>query len=257
MKHAITAVLAVGLMLALAGAAQAAVTETAYWSFGDNDAGATLGATVNAVTKDSLAGADGTYDIAKLQDTPTYVDTTTLAGGTYGKGIQFNGGNWSAAMLGAISSGNMGLQMKIYLPSAMDGRLGSFYGSVSLDASDTFSVYYNNGDFGYFRNVPYAMGEWHDLAIITNGGEADVYVDGIYNQQGWFANWGATMNWGDKGDFAVGEARMFTYDGAFDSADLSADWVKSAGPGPDMPEPATMSLLLIGGAAALIRRRKA
>ena len=267
MQKTITVVLAVGLMLALAGAAQATVTNVAYWTFGDLD-GKTNGesAVSGTLTSDSL----DQVPLKVNANGVSYVDTGTPQGigihTTQGNGWPGDPNNtgylcttaWPGSYL---SSDNWGLQGKLKFDSAASYHEFWLWGERNRNQPWPHGAWqagkiicYIEGSATYEDTAlrVYNQEEWYDVAMIQSGSASKFFVNGVLSWQG-TTNSGTqhTLFFSQNLSATWAEARLFTWSGGVDDVTLAdinaAGWA--------IPEPATMSFLVLGGLSLLLRKR--
>lgn len=150
---------------------------------------------------------------------------------------EFNatGGAWQFTTMQFIPNGSTGQNFFLLLNEYNDG--GPYDWSVQLNYNlDTGQVI---SDFGGGVSLPIKYGQWAELKfdIDLDANTVDEYYDG---------NWLATHEWDDDGSNTFGAIDLFGNGASpiyYDNINL-------------VPEPATLSLVAMGGLGALLRRRR-
>jgi len=170
---------------------------------------------------------------------------------------------WNVLEQGASWSFSMWINNTAHADRALFGWQNYTTGTnVGLSVTNHYAQNINYGN-GYAQgrvvmNPPMYDGQWHMYTVVGSGSQMLVYVDGNL--------WATKGNvlWGSSGyDTMIGGSGYGAYSGTGKIDDLGI-WRRALSPAeitelfgaPVIPEPATMSLLAIGGLAALVRRRR-
>jgi len=232
-RTTIAMLLAVGTFLALAGAAEATVTDVGLYRLGEDDAGAVAGGLGNNPT----TAAVGTN--ATRYGDPTYSANTPGAASTLSMDFDDVGDHYRAPVYD-LGTNNWGMEAWVYSTDAgnngwafSNGRhlIGQFFGNFK---------WHRNGQ-GDVANVPVAPNAWHHMALVRDGGTLTAYFDGVpvtttNRTDTW--DWGFAIGARPGGDELwegqVDHVRLFTFaPGQFNPAtDLTLDMSGGSPPPP-------------------------
>jgi len=175
------AILAVALLLlALAPAARATVTNLAYWRLGENDPGAVNGGAASSTTN-LLGGA------LNLVGSPAYTnDVSTVAAAQVGStlGLRFGGSNYGTNALVSTLTNNFGLELWVRPDSASGTQCLGYNGNSGVNG---WGLYIHGGQFkGLFGGVslfavtgaPVTANVWTHVALVRDNGTNVLYVNG-------------------------------------------------------------------------------
>jgi hypothetical protein len=261
-------VLAIGVLLAAAGSAQAALIS--YWNF--NEGSGTVANDFNTVNANNgtLQGSGGLL--------PLWVAGHTGLAGDYA--LQFNDSTWNRKVWvkvldsASLHIGNVDhkpftvaswvFDMEGYYAYIFDcnGRKWFLQGGADT-GGDAYFYSDPKGAFNTNFNAGYGTWKWAHLAVTYDGTTVRTYIDGV--AKGTKACTDAFATWGDLylGDKSGGPARWDVWGGylddmvIFDECVAPADIGKVMGGTYDgMPEPATLVLLGLGVGGMLLRRRR-
>ncbi|MCE5325553.1 MAG: PEP-CTERM sorting domain-containing protein [Planctomycetaceae bacterium] len=262
MKHSALAILALASIVMFAATAQAAVTTVALYHCGEDGDNPAVSLIAAAGTDAALVHSSG--------GTRTIETGTTGAMGST-KYLKTYRSDWSPGI--AYLSGqstNWGMSAWVLMPSApLDGSSrdgdsywmmsnGGWSSGVGLDC--VVANVTTKWNIGGSTVDPSLWGTWAHVASVYQSGQRQLYVNGeligtTAGNAGWTTGiynnfWVGTYNANDyisRGAEGFDEIQVFSFNaGEFDISDVYQT----------IPEPATMSLLVIGGVAALIRRRR-
>ena len=184
-----------------------------------------------------------------------------------GSGVSVNMG------AGVLPSGNSQRTITAWVSSDVSGDK-KFLGYGSGGAGATFDwvvegsgVWLRHGGGQVKWDFGYTLGTMMHVAIVVptgaaNVGDVKLYIDGS-NTPVTSINNNSTLNTGAATSFHIGRGfSTAAFDGIVDDvqfydtqlSDQDITWL-AANPGSTIPEPATMSLLALGGVALLKRRR--
>ncbi|MCE5279087.1 MAG: LamG-like jellyroll fold domain-containing protein [Planctomycetaceae bacterium] len=253
MKRTALTILAMAAVLALAPVVQAATVTQALWKMGEDDPAAAAGNAVNATGVDS----SGSNDLALLGSGATY----TAPGADTGSplAVNFDGaGHYEGTVAGWAGDRGVELWLRISEPNDRHDPL-SVGNLIFYTFGGGSNQIYNDfaGTGGVGDPFTYTSSEWFHLALVTVGLETTFYANGVAQGSSREVTFdsdlfvvGDTNRGGGPWLGDIDNVRVFNVtDGDFDPMrDLTLSM--------DIPEPATMSLLALGGLAALIRRKR-
>ncbi|MCE5326666.1 MAG: LamG-like jellyroll fold domain-containing protein [Planctomycetaceae bacterium] len=246
-----------GLILVLAGVAQATVTTVALYHMGEDGDDLNVG----------LIAATGT-DAAMVSRGTSSIETGSSGAAGSTKYLQTQQGRWSAPTYLTGTSTNWGMSAWLLLPPDPAPARPNYMAVSNGNYYQMLSIWDTNPN-GWIHTGNYApvteWGTWVHAAIVYNGSNnREFYLNGVQVGTGQNANstnpvqaaggyqafWIGTGNANTGGEWLGGidEVHVFSFEaGAFNISDVYQTTI---------PEPATMSLLAIGGIAALIRRKR-
>ncbi|MCE5279091.1 MAG: LamG-like jellyroll fold domain-containing protein [Planctomycetaceae bacterium] len=265
MRNAALTILAVGLVLALAGAASAAVTTVALYHMGEDGDNPNV-KLIAAVGTDAAMGSWNNTESIETGTTGALGSTKYLSNDrsawTPGLTYLYNrANNWGMSAWLKLPDGPLAGQQ--YVSDSWWAMSNGNYNANSIGMSRPNGVTtWNIGHGDIVAVDPALYGTWAHVALVYNGNNnAQLYVNGeLLGSRAtnasfrgdaaghfWIGTWNANSNVG-RGAKGYDEVQVFSFDaGQFDISDVYKI---------NIPEPATMSLLVIGGVAALIRRRR-
>ncbi|MCE5325836.1 MAG: LamG domain-containing protein [Planctomycetaceae bacterium] len=263
-----TLILALAGVLCLAASAQAGTVTQALWLMGEDDPGATAGNAVNATGVDSSGNGNTLtlYDEwwpvgSKPEEVPANPILATYvapgAGPASSLAVSMSTGDPMYYYTNTVSlAADHGIEMWVRLTNNGQRRDAFWSSGLGIWNPGGQTINFHLSGTGDLATFTYEDGAWYNLAIVTVGGQTTFYVNGEskYSFEHGGINGGDLTIAGVSGnnspwDGAMDNIRVFNVDGAFDPmSDLTLSM--------DIPEPATMSLLALGGLAALIRRKR-
>jgi hypothetical protein len=265
MKNTVLMILAVAAVLAAAGAAQAAITEIGLWRMGEGDG--SVGGSVSTV---SDATGNGHTLTVGTPANATY--SSVVAPGATMMSVNFGGGSGGAsADVGINTITGVGFE-GWYRPTLNPdfGSYGDYIMYYGANNANGFGIGLHHrqgitspnagfrcvlgGKSDHQITTPLvAYDEWQHVAVVRDGSTVRFYINGIQvDTNTTVPNMPGTTFYvmGNNQSAILDQVRFFTFEGTFDPADLNYPSIQ------DIPEPATMSLLALGGLCVLIRRRK-
>ena len=178
--HALIRVALFSLLLPLAASSHAAVTNVAYWRFGENDPGAVNGATTNN-TVNLLGGTLGIRTNA-IYTNVVAAKASNQVGSTLG--LRFNSGNFGTNALVSTLTNNFGIELWVRPDTnnvtqclAYNGNSGSSGWGLYLLSSGQYVGLF--GGAAFVGTATATNGVWAHLALVRDSGVATLYVNGV------------------------------------------------------------------------------